>query len=307
MGHGMVAIGNGDLLVFGGRAYQGTAEVFLNDTWIFNTSSGEWRELTGPAPLARSQYALAYDSTRGEVLLFGGYVGSTFTYGDTWLFSVEEESWRRLEPDVAPTARAGSVMTFDPAAEVYFMFAGAETPPAAELPEMETWSFDPDRRTWSLLETSTVPTLVSEGHPTLFELAMVHDTVGQRSVLMVAGESTWAFDGVDWAQLDPGATQGLGADYMTAAAFDAGRGVTVAYGGAPVERTQQTWLLQDDVWMSLAGDTPGPLANHAMAYDPATDAVYLYGGASAVLVLDGATPVTNDMWRLGEDGWHRVP
>lgn len=307
MGHAMVAIGDGELLVFGGRSYQGTAEVFLDDTWIYDTVDGNWREVVGSGPLARSQHAMAYDTQRDEVLLFGGYVGSSFTYGDTWILDLGSEAWTRVQPATTPTARAGSVAVFDTVAAGYVMFAGAEEPPAAELPLAETWLFDPDLGDWRQAVTSTVPILVSEGHPTLFELAMVYDDPAERSMLLVAGESTWSFasDSEQWTRVDSGHTQGLGADYMTAAAFDRAGRVTVAYGGAPVERTAATWRYdaRDDLWSELAGTTPGPLANHAMAYDATTDAVYLFGGAAAVLVLDGVPPVSNQMWTLTDQGW----
>ena len=51
---------------------------------------------------------------------------------------------------------------------------------------------------------------------------MVYDEAALRSILMVAGESTWTYDetAVAWAKVDATGTQGLGADYMTAAAYD---------------------------------------------------------------------------------------
>ncbi len=307
----MVGIGDGELLVFGGRSYQGSAEIFLDDTWIYDTETESWREVVGEGPLARSQHAMAYDPQRDEVLMFGGYVGSSYTYGDTWVFDGLEEVWRRVEPATAPTARAGSVVVFDTAADTFVMFAGAEEPPAAELPLAETWLFDPDEDAWRKVEPAVSPVLVSEGHPTLFELAMVYDSVADRSVLLVAGESTWSFvaDTEEWRRIDLGESQGLGADYMTAAAFDPIRGATVAYGGAPVERTEGTWLYSAlaDRWSPLGGATPGPLANHTIAYENSSESVFMFGGAAAVLVLDGVAPVTSTLWRLGEQGWVRSP
>ncbi len=309
MGHAMVALGGGELLVFGGRSYRGNAEVFLDDTWILDVETFLWRKLEGEGPAARSQHAMAFDPKRRQVLLFGGYVGSSFTYGDTWLFDVASERWERLSPAVAPTARAGSVAVFDTAADAFVMFAGAEEPPAAELPLDETWLFRPDAMTWDKATPGLAPTLVSEGHPTLFELAMAYDSQLQQSVLLVAGESTWLFDASagQWAAADGGASQGLGADYMTAAAYQPGVG-TIAYGGAPVERTQGTWVFdgESDSWALVQGAVPGPLANHAMAYEPSSDAVYIFGGSAAVLVLDGVPPVTSELWRFGVEGWQQV-
>ena len=307
----MVAVGDGKLLIVGGRTYRGSAEAFLADTWTYDARSNEWSELEGAGPQARSQHAMAYDSKRGEVLVFGGYVGSSFTYADTWLLNVADGSWRRVRPETAPSARAGSVLVYDEQIDAYVMFAGAEEPPAPELPLAETWLFDPDNETWIDVTTSVAPELVSEGHPTLFELAMVYDSTAERAVLLIAGEATWTFDGATqvWSQSDLGATQGLGADYMVAAAYDTTLSRTVAYGGAPVARVSGTWLFDTAAgsWeKSEAPQHPGPIVNHAMAYEPHSGATFLFGGATAVLVLDGVAPVTNAMWVLDQDGWRVV-
>ena len=308
MGHAMVSTDDGRLLVFGGRSYSGPSEFFLDDTWVYDTPTGEWSQVADTGPLARSQHAMAYDPVGNQVLLFGGYVGSSFTYGDTWLFDVAALQWRRIETEDGPSARAGSVAVFDEAAGVFVMFGGAEEPPAAELPLAETWVFDPATEQWSQQFTNQVPALLSEGHPTLFELAMVYDRATQRSVLMVAGESTWIYDAsaVVWAKVDGALTQGLGADYMTAAAYDAAHRRVIAYGGAPVERTQGTWGYDTvaDRWEAVDTGAPlGPIANHAMAFDPATEATYLFGGAAAVLVLSGVPPVTSEMWAFDGVDW----
>ncbi len=307
----MVTIEGGRLLVFGGRSFQGTSSIYLADTWVYTTVDDSWELLAQDGPLPRSQHAMAYDSERDQVLVFGGYVGSSFTYGDTWLLDVGTGIWRRVQPSVSPSARAGSVLVYDEGADAFVMFAGAEEPPAAELPLAETWLFDPAAEEWAIVTTGVVPTLVSEGHSTLFELAMVYDRAAERSILLVAGESTWGFDAVagEWQRLDATTTQGLGADYMTAAAYDSGSARTVAYGGAPVDRPEGTWSYDSasDTWVEGPMiSSPGPMANHAMAYDPVTAAVYLFGGAESVLVLDGAEPVSNTMWVLDGGEWRRT-
>lgn len=311
MGHAMVSVGDGKLLIYGGRTYRGSAEAFLGDTWTYDAFRNEWSELDGAGPQARSQHAMAFDSKRGEVLLFGGYVGSSFTYADTWLLDVADGSWRRVRPPTAPSGRAGSVLVYDEQLDLYVMFAGAEEPPAPELPLAETWLFDPEAETWIDVTSSVAPELVSEGHPTLFELAMVYDKAAQRAVLLIAGEATWTFDGIkrEWIQSDRQGTQGLGADYMVAAAFDGRLGRTVAYGGAPVARVRGTWLFDYTAGNWVEAETPpdpGPIVNHAMAYEPRLGATFLFGGATSVLVLDGVAPVTRALWIFDEDGWRLV-
>lgn len=305
----MVSIGDGKLLVFGGQTLRGNSIAYLRDTWIYDAVGQSWAMVAEDGPAPRSQHAMAFDPVRNQVLVFGGYVGSSFTYGDTWLFDVENESWRRVEVDAGPSARAGSVAVFDDSADRFVMFAGAEEPPAAELPLAETWIFDPTTGLWTEQFTNQAPSLLSEGHPTLFELAMVYDSASRRSVLLVAGESTWVYDAttVAWAKVDAGLSQGLGADYMTAAAFDSSAGRTIAYGGAPTGRTSATWAYDStaDVWRTIgtASAVPGPIANHAMAFDATTSRVFLFGGAASVLTLDASNPITNALWAFDGGSW----
>ena len=60
-------------------------------------------------------------------------------------------------------------------------------------------------------------------------------------------------------------------------------------------------------WLEvLTSPVPGPIANHAMAFEPVTGATYLFGGATEVLVLEGPAPVTNTMWVFDAAGWRSV-
>jgi hypothetical protein len=68
------------LVLFGG--YPG----FPIETWEWEGQSGTWQDVS-PAhhPSARADFAMAYDSVRGKVFLFGGANTELFdTYGDVW-------------------------------------------------------------------------------------------------------------------------------------------------------------------------------------------------------------------------------
>jgi hypothetical protein len=90
---------HGRTIVFGGhqliRTSSGLFGAAFNDTWTFDGAS--WTPLAIAAtPGARVYDAIAFDSVRGTMVLFGGYVTSTL--GDTW----------QLVPAAVPTvARHG--------------------------------------------------------------------------------------------------------------------------------------------------------------------------------------------------------
>jgi hypothetical protein len=98
--------------------------------------------------------------------------------------------------------------------------------------------------------------------------------------------------------LTPGTRSGA------AAAFDAGRGVVVLFGGISGTADTTTWEFDGSVWRARS-ITPAPEARygHRMAYDAARHRIVLFGGERLV---DG-TPL-GDLWELdGTAGtWQRI-
>jgi hypothetical protein len=72
------------ILMFGGLG--GPPWVHSNETWEWN--SDNWARVeTGSSPPARRIHAMAYDSDRGVVVVFGGNSESGEFLGDTWELS----------------------------------------------------------------------------------------------------------------------------------------------------------------------------------------------------------------------------
>lgn len=305
-GHRLVADGTARLVLFGGRSVEGSARTYLDDTWIYDTRSGLWTEVPGPAPTLRSQHAMSPTGTPGTILLFGGYAGDRFTYPGTWLF--DGSTWSRVDPEVSPPSRAGSALVWDAGSEHLVLFGGAERPRVAELPTDETWWFDPAVGTWQERTPAVAPRPKSEGHPTLFELAMAYDAQSDRSILLIGGDETWAYD-ADADAWERRADPGLEADFMVAAAYDAARDRVVTHGGGPTSLSNETWLYDydTDTWSMVATpESPGPIGDHAMAYDPITELTYLFGGAVDLLPLDGIGDVSSDLWVFDGATWERL-
>jgi hypothetical protein len=98
------------VVLFGGADGSG----YLDDTWEWDSASGEWTPRS-PAisPLGRASHAMAYDSARARVVLFGGvgtgYMGDTWEWdpsfgpGGTWIWSNTP----------GPGQRSGHAMVYD--------------------------------------------------------------------------------------------------------------------------------------------------------------------------------------------------
>ena len=98
------------LVLFGGlQSSNGTTGV-VGDTWEWDGTSWTQIEETGPAP--RCGHAMAYDSLKQRILLFGGLVGTggggvLQPVGDTWEW--DGASWTQVA-DTGPAARTGAAM-----------------------------------------------------------------------------------------------------------------------------------------------------------------------------------------------------
>ncbi|MBI5527519.1 MAG: C-type lectin domain-containing protein [Deltaproteobacteria bacterium] len=126
----------GRVLLFGG--YDGGA--FKQDIWEWNGAAVQWTERTpaGAKPSARNWNAMAYDSARGRVLLFGGSDGA-----------YKQDTW---EWDGGATSHAGQIMhTLFDAAGVSstptwksvsgtFYAGGVGYPDYLYMPSLKTWA-----------------------------------------------------------------------------------------------------------------------------------------------------------------------
>lgn len=98
---------HGQVVLFGGFTPQQVGHIYvggtdLNDTWVWDGSA--WT-LMSPitSPPARSGHAMAYDSTHGEVVLFGGE--GTAQLNDTWAW--DGVTWTQKSPRDMPSPRSG--------------------------------------------------------------------------------------------------------------------------------------------------------------------------------------------------------
>jgi hypothetical protein len=73
-----------NVVLYGGLKYDGTAPVYLGDTWTWDGTT--WtQQHPAASPSARNASSMAYDAATGNVVLFGGYrngyVSDTWTWG----------------------------------------------------------------------------------------------------------------------------------------------------------------------------------------------------------------------------------
>ncbi len=246
-----------------------------------------YRGAMGPGDL--SSHAVAYDSARDRIVLFGGSDGTTYS-DDTWEWDGVE--WRLVATD-GPSGRVSHRMTYDPAGGRVILFGGW-SPQTGYLGDTWTWSGS----VWTQLAVSG-PDARAEG-------AMVYDSAHSQVVLFggqgsTIFEDTWTLSGSTWARV---ATSGPGRRHQHALAYDSHRERVVLFGGLSLAGATlgDTWEWNGGAWEHRASEEQhGPgrrgAGNH-MAYDDARNRVVLFGG--------NGDRRLGDTWEWDGQSWHEV-
>lgn len=296
------------VVLFGGETLNALKKTtYLADLWEWDGTT--WaKAANGNPPNGRSGHAMAVDTVRGRLVLFGGIgldaSGKATVTKDTWEY--DGSSWKRIPAESPPSAREGAAAAFMPLKGT-LLFGGDD---AAGVYYDDTWRWD--GTAWTRLMPSSFP-----DKRTLH--AMVYDSVRNRAVLCGGKdetdslEDTWELAGDQWiARTGPSSEErSPEARSWHALAQDEDRGVTVLFGGAYGASDgsnvylQDTWEWDGTNWVDRtpAAGEPLPLGrmSPALGYDRVRKRVVLHGG------VDDYGPF-DDTWEWDGARWkERTP
>ena len=231
-----------------------------------------WTQKQDFGPLPRLSNALAFDSNRSCVVLFGGETAvgpPTVLIGDTWEW--DGESWTQVE-DIGPSARKWFAMAYDRTRHRLVLFGGLT---AAGAASRESWEWEGEE--W---------TQVSETGPQARVLhAMAFDS--SKNVVTLNGgllrragapdntlNDTWEWNGQDWTQ-----QQDAGPNRSShAMAYDDLRKRLVLFGGNDTQGAEagDTWEWDGEKWTQRTVFGPPASANASLVFTGAE--CMLFGG-----------------------------
>ena len=220
----------GNRVLFGRNLHENR---FLNDTWEWDGK--RWIEIRVAGPSPRAEAAMAFDSRRRRVVLFGGHnrAGETGRrLGDTWEW--DGKRWTEIKV-TGPTPRNGAAQVYDGGRGKIVLFGGSTQTDVSG----ETWEWD--GKQW--LENRAA---LTQGR---FNCVMAYDSV-RRQVTRFGGRysgkpfgDTWQYDGTRWIQVT---STGPPARNHTAMVYDSKNETIVLFGG-------HDFGLQEEV--NVYGDT----------------------------------------------------
>jgi hypothetical protein len=188
----------GRVVLFGGHSGTGASRRRLGDTWEYDGRRWVEAKVAGASPSPRNGAAVAYDSARGVVVLFGGSTEAGVS-GETWEW--DGKSWRENRA-AATEGRFNAAMAYAAAWRKVVRFGGR----FAGKTFGDTWEYD--GASWKAVAAA--------GPRARNHAAMAYDAKRRRIVLFgghalgsgdeaadVFGD-TWEWDGATWTEPAPG-------------------------------------------------------------------------------------------------------
>jgi N-acetylneuraminic acid mutarotase len=233
-----------DVILFGGRdngktCSSGTS-IYCNDMWRWNSTAETWG-LVSPAgikPDPRTEHAMAFDSIRGKMVLFGGD-GHERLF-DTWEWDRAANSWTNPITQGSTTEPHHiEKMAFDMANGKTVLFGGGKPDPG------KYWEWKPQESIWD----AKIP-LVSEPTWTRNH-SMAYDSSRRKIVVFGGGEyggtnDIWELDVAGGTWIDRRPVHGEKPPPRTrhAMAYDSLKGRMVIFGGS----TEGGKTRYNDIW-----------------------------------------------------------
>jgi hypothetical protein len=241
------------------------------------------------APIARGFEGIAYDSVRGQLLLFGG-TDDNHDFADTWTW--DGAAWTKLTPAHAPQKRFVFGMAADAADGTVVLFGGSHVNHGNYH---DTWVWD--GTDW----TKPAPAHAPSGR---HGLSMAYDSA-RGEVVLFGGccksngdlwRDTWTWDGSDWTKQTPAHRPPRRS--WASMSDDPAHGQVVLFGGQIEGRdTRSTWTWNGTDWTKHASvHSPLRRFNSRMTDDGAGH-VLLFGG------FNEHTFALGDTWSWNGTDW----
>lgn len=217
-GRHAAVFGDGAMWVFGGRERTRAGSYALADgLWRFDSATRTWseRSLDG-GPSLRMNHAMAYDSRRNALVVFGGNAsGSAANVAldtDVWSYDIAGDRWERLRTmGREPAARLMHTAFYDGQRDRLVVFGGADENLFSNSARYfsDLWALDLQALEWTPLSDGAAFDV-----PGRFWGAMTYDSGADRYVLFGGHDDqalgnrndTWVYDPSDdtWSNLFAG-------------------------------------------------------------------------------------------------------
>lgn len=297
---------SGHMLVVSGMSAM-QSNVDLNEVWSFEPDGGAWAFVGEMAP-KDAMINLGFDEESGRIIALN------LSPTETWAYDIATGEWTRQSPDIQPEAgppnkRFGAPLVYDSESDRLIMFAGG----SPWFMYDDTWAYDFNTDTWERMNPAVSPS------PRAM-YAAAYDAESDRVILWGGFTGTdendvqiWAYDynSDSWEAL-PNTDGPQQHHERHGMVYLPDRDLILFYSGMLEDGGTlgpETWYYDynTNAWTEVDVTTSPPkLAMYAMARDPETGKVYVYGGE---MTAKYARDFSNDVWMFdpAEEDWSVLP
>lgn len=273
---------SGNVFLFGGLCSNG-----LIAATPFEWNGTEWDSPEEPGNPGRLYgHAMAYDSARGEAILFGGTdydlaaeTNVTYRYRD----SKFANAWSLY----APGPRSLFGFTSDPDNAAVWLYGGVRG-------GNDLWKYAFGQ--WTQVTATGAPAICS--YP-----VTSWDSDRKVLVLVCSDTSTYEFDGTAWKTFSPDKKPLT--SIQASIAYDPNLKKTILYGGWNGNYINETWTWGGAQWTKVDGKKPNYRGLASMFYDPISKKVVLYGGIGRT-DREGTIVRFDDTWSFNGKDWSEL-
>lgn len=217
-------VGFGEVWEWNGQQWKQRTTYYSSNAW-HQVAGGYWQEKYTDTPAARLQHAIAYDSRRGRVVMFGGRGAGPdngdYMFNDTWEWDGVRWYCRATN---GPPAQFDHHMAYDERRGVTVCYGGFGASSAV------VWEWDGTQ--WTSITPTNGPTTSyyqdvgsMEYEPTLGQVFFGPTTDG------FASRFFWSWDGQQWTSYGYGFADSLYAPEYAVMVFDKYRARSFYFGG----------------------------------------------------------------------------
>jgi hypothetical protein len=180
--------GSQDLVLYGGYNGLGTSDV-ADQTWLWNGTTWTQIPAAGGPPGGLAFANLAYDSSTGQLILYGGLTSPSKSSetGGTWVWSDATDTWTQLTPAASPGPLAAAALVNDPGFGLVLYGGRVNSTQISS----QTWEWT--GTTWVQLSPSVNP----GGSTGLVALGGAYDPVTQ-NIVLYGGFNGTSGSGATW-------------------------------------------------------------------------------------------------------------
>jgi N-acetylneuraminic acid mutarotase len=277
----------------------GMADHRLNGTaWLDGglglgaTAYGMWAPL-GFAPAARFDHTAVWDTTAGQMMVFGGWNDAEGLVPDMDIYSLQNDSWTTKAADIP--SRSDHTAVWDERDSLMLVYGGTAGGPLNDL-----WAYCPSNNTWSRRADGPSP---RAGHSAVWDASRGRMLVYGGQCGSSVCNDLWAYYAATdtWNSLGNYTAPPLA---QHAAVYDAADDRMLLFGGVndtgAVRNGTWVYYASTDSWtLNYAG--PAPRQMPSAVFDAGNGRMLLFGGSNATGSLD-------DLWSydVRNDTWYRL-